>query len=229
MALVVFHDHSDHPLKRFLKRGFRHCCCALQSGAYWILIDAQAGRPTVEVVAPADFDLAAFYESEGFTVVQTQQRADPSGLFVVSNCVGLVKTALALTAPLVVTPWQLYRRLTGGSLLPGKSDHKMPKPTAPAGYMWEPSFVKVFNAKFPHGKWVIDPNWVAEQKETAPVEPDRPETKRPETKPVAPAKLKEGLAEKVVKRRRGAGFLASNRARRDALGTIGQSSGKLGG
>ncbi len=108
-AVAVFHDHGDN---RFLKPGYRHCFVAVQSGNAWIRIDTLAGRLVIEVVAPAAYDLAKFYRAEGYTVVETEQRslswAWPLAL---ATCVGLVKAVLGLNAPLVVTPYQLYRRI----------------------------------------------------------------------------------------------------------------------
>ena len=128
-ALAVFHGHSDHILAPFLKRGFRHCFAAVVSGPYWIRIDAQAGYPDLEAVALADYDLATFYRAEGYAVIETQQRSDGNrGIVTLSNCVGMVKTVLAVNAPLVMTPWQLYRRLTRAAFLPGSSGIKVPKP-----------------------------------------------------------------------------------------------------
>ncbi len=107
----MFHDHGGHMLDWMLKPGFRHCFAAVASGESWIRIDAQLGCPAIEVVAPADYDLAAFYRAEGYTVIETQQQDGAAWFFVLSNCVGMVKTVLGLGATLVVTPWQLYRRL----------------------------------------------------------------------------------------------------------------------
>lgn len=112
-ALAVFHDHGGHALDRWLKPGFRHVFCALASGEFWIRIDAKAGQPVIEAVAPADYDLATFYRAEGFTVVEMEQRTTPLRWpLMLVNCVGLVKLVLCIKAPLVVTPWRLYRRIS---------------------------------------------------------------------------------------------------------------------
>lgn len=111
-ALACFHNHGNHILARFLKPGFRHVFVALQSGKYWIRIDALVGRPVIEVVCSADYDLATFYRQEGFTVVETRQGAKLAAWpLAVVSCVGIVKAVLCLNAPLVVTPYQLYRRI----------------------------------------------------------------------------------------------------------------------
>ncbi len=122
-ALAVFHDHGNHILDPLLKTGFRHCFAAIASDEVWIRIDGQVGCPVFEVVAPADYDLASFYRAEGYTVIETEQRSTPTRWpLTLTNCVGLVKTVLCINAPLVVTPWRLYRHMTGARLvLPGKS------------------------------------------------------------------------------------------------------------
>lgn len=131
---MVFHDHGGHVLDPLLKAGFLHCFAAVRNEEHWIRIDAQEGCPVFEVVAPANYDLAGFYREEGYTVVETQQRdSGPVGPFVLSNCVGMVKTVLGIDAFLAVTPWQLYRRLTGKATrhahlrLPGSSSLAPPK------------------------------------------------------------------------------------------------------
>jgi len=111
-ALVVFHDHGEGWLCRLLKPGFRHVYCAINDGCYWIVTDGQAGLPEVKVAAAADYDLAAFYREQGFTVVETRQGARPPlGPFSIANCVGMVKAVLAIRST-AVTPYGLYRHLT---------------------------------------------------------------------------------------------------------------------
>lgn len=66
----------------------------------------------VEIVAPADYDLATFYRSRGYAVIETKQRGRvPLALFVPANCVGAVRGILAIDAPLVITPYQLFKHL----------------------------------------------------------------------------------------------------------------------
>jgi hypothetical protein len=113
-CLVVFHDHGEHCLKALLKPGFRHCFVAVQSDGYWIEIDARDGLPAVKVQCAADYDLAGFYrDNGGFSVIETCQSARPPvGPLSAANCVGMAKAILGLRAPLALTPYQLYRRLS---------------------------------------------------------------------------------------------------------------------
>lgn len=112
-VIVVFHDHGTHWLSRLLKPGFKHVFCAVEADGHWITLDGRAGVPVVEIVAAASYDLAAFYRERGYAVVETEQRGQVRPVPVVPyNCVGLVSAFLALGAPWVVTPWQLYKHLT---------------------------------------------------------------------------------------------------------------------
>jgi hypothetical protein len=120
-ALVCFHngvseDGRQHWAAPLLRDGFRHVFCAVQSGNAWITVDALQGVPAVEVVAPADYDLAAFYRSQdGFTVIETERREKPLlSPLVATNCVGMVVGILALRTA-AVTPYGLFRHLTRGT------------------------------------------------------------------------------------------------------------------
>src|SRR3546814_7993467 len=60
--------------RSFLKPGFKHCFVAVEADGQWITLDGRAGLPVVEIVAPADYDLATFYRSRGYAVIETKQR-----------------------------------------------------------------------------------------------------------------------------------------------------------
>lgn len=112
-ALAIFHDHGSAAICRFLKPGFRHCFVCLAADDAWILFDPRAGVPVLEIVADVDFDLAGFYQSRGFTVVETIRRNTEGGFpLMVATCVGVAKRMLGIRSPLVQTPWRLYRHLT---------------------------------------------------------------------------------------------------------------------
>lgn len=111
-VLAVFHGHGNHVLAPLLRDGFKHVFCALDDGNVWVRVDMMSGVPEIEAVAPSGFDLAAFYRDEGFTVVETEQGTrPPHGPLAALNCVGLTKIVLAIGAPMVLTPWQLFRYL----------------------------------------------------------------------------------------------------------------------
>lgn len=111
-ALVVFCDPEDARWQWALKPGFRHVFCVLACGDYWVRFDASTGKPVVKVEAASIYDLASLYRSEGWTVVETEQRDKPlRSWFAATNCVGLVKALLNIRAPFAVTPHQLHRHL----------------------------------------------------------------------------------------------------------------------
>jgi hypothetical protein len=112
-ALAVFHGFGDHPLSWLLHKDFRHVFVVLESEGDWILIDGQTGLPTVKAVARADYDLAAFYRSEGLIVVEIERgRQTVRWPWALANCVGHSKAMLGIRAPFCWTPRQLFKRLT---------------------------------------------------------------------------------------------------------------------
>jgi hypothetical protein len=112
-AIAVFHDHGSGWLRPFLRPGFRHCFCAVVAGDYWILVDGRRGLPVIEVVAAASYDLGAFYRRLGYTVAPVAvMPIAPRSPIVPATCVAAVKRVLGIRAPLALTPYQLWRRVT---------------------------------------------------------------------------------------------------------------------
>ncbi len=115
-ALVVFVDHADTRWLRLLQPGYRHCFAAFQHSGYWLLFDPLLHRLRLDLIdLPSDFDLAGHYVRQGHRVLcgEVGEPARPI-LFRMEalTCVSLVKRAIGLVAPAVVTPKQLFRRLT---------------------------------------------------------------------------------------------------------------------
>ena len=112
-AIVVFQEDSNHPLRRILKPGFRHCAVAIESGNYWVVIDPRPAAPRINVVSDSKFDLAAFYRAAGYTAVETKVANTPfRSPLALTNCVGVVKALIGIRKPFVVTPYRLFRFLT---------------------------------------------------------------------------------------------------------------------
>lgn len=111
-AVAVFHDHGNHWADRFLRKGFKHVLVVVKNpGNGWILIDPKAG--TFEIEYLGHCDPVQHYRSLGYTAVPTTRRDTAPVLpFAYANCVGVAKAVLGLQAPLIFTPYQLYRRLT---------------------------------------------------------------------------------------------------------------------
>lgn len=114
-TLCVFTDPEDARFEWLLKPGFRHVFACLCVGDYWMMFDPRDGRPDMGAIADADFDLQAFYEAEGYTVVEIEQGPPLRTPIIVANCVGLTKAVLCIRAPLAFTPYQLYQHLLRSS------------------------------------------------------------------------------------------------------------------
>jgi hypothetical protein len=117
-ALVVFQDQSAHRLAWLLRPGFRHvfiCLLTEREGVgYWISIDPAWGLPLIDVQCGADTDLRAFYEGLGHRVIELERLSppEPRWPWALANCVGVVKAVLGLKAPFVITPYQLFKRIS---------------------------------------------------------------------------------------------------------------------
>jgi hypothetical protein len=111
-ALVIFHDGPDgHWLDPLLKKGFRHCFCAVLVDGYWIEVNGCSDGTVVRVIAGTDSNLKEYYETNGCTVLSVERGGALKLPLVLSNCVGIVKATLGLGHFGVVTPYQLYRRI----------------------------------------------------------------------------------------------------------------------
>lgn len=117
-ALVVFTDSGNHPLAFLLKPKFRHvfvCVLIERDGVgYWISIDPYNGIPEINVLCGSDTDLQALIRECGHVVVQVERAATelPWWPWALASCVGVVKCVLGIRAPFVITPYQLYKRLS---------------------------------------------------------------------------------------------------------------------
>lgn len=119
-AVVVFSGVTDLPWLRLLRPGFRHCFVVLQRGGAWVVVDPLAHCTRLDL-APASLAaeaeaIAAVYRRLGLTAVTVEEREAPRRLAPVRpyTCVEAVKRLIGWHAPLVLTPWQLYRALGNG-------------------------------------------------------------------------------------------------------------------
>ena len=116
-TVVSFRGYGNHPLRGVLKEGFKHVVIAIQTGDYWVEIDYSVGVPLVHVMAHKDYDIATYYQNQGYTTIEREQEINKQfkfnlfrGNIFVANCVGLTKALLGLNS-LAITPYQLYKRL----------------------------------------------------------------------------------------------------------------------
>lgn len=110
--LAVFHDGGGGWKAKFLRPGFRHVFTAVTIGDYWVTLDGKDGLPLLAVVAPSHFDLKAFYEREGYTVLELKGKRNPTRFPVMSaTCIGAAKKMLGINKPFIQTPYGLFRYL----------------------------------------------------------------------------------------------------------------------
>jgi len=116
-AFVVFADRAECAWLRVLRPGFRHCFAALEEQGGWLVLDPLLDRIELVWIAPdQDFDLPSFYAARGHTILAGALRHGRSRSrlprLAPLTCVSVVKRLLGIDAPGVLTPWQLFRRLT---------------------------------------------------------------------------------------------------------------------
>ena len=114
-ALVVFADRCDLSTLRVLRPGFRHCFCVLGSGSTWTVCDPLKTRLEIRTFSgPSEAELARHFHERELLVLVGEVAADrlrrPLRLRALT-CVEVVKRALNVDLPTVLTPFQLHRAL----------------------------------------------------------------------------------------------------------------------
>jgi hypothetical protein len=114
-AVIVFCESSALWWMRYLRPGFRHCFACVPCGGHWVLINPLSHHTQV-AVAPGSppAALARWYEAAGMRTRIIPLREPPRVQAPIRpyTCVEAVKRLIGLHDPWVLTPWQLYRRLT---------------------------------------------------------------------------------------------------------------------
>jgi hypothetical protein len=111
---ILFHDHSRHWSRAWLKPGFRHVEVAIEVGPdWWMGVAGKLGH-LLEVTPIGAFDPEAFGRAVGAEVLVLEAHVPEPRRWPLSvlTCVGVAKAALGIRAPWALTPWRLYRRLT---------------------------------------------------------------------------------------------------------------------
>jgi hypothetical protein len=115
VALVLFHGRADRWWLRLLKPGFRHCLVALRQGDLWLLMDPRLDRTELRAIRwRAGIDPIVWFADKGFVAVPLRlfpgrgRVAPPAA----TTCVESVKRVLGLRAFTVLTPWQLFQKIT---------------------------------------------------------------------------------------------------------------------
>ena len=140
-ALVVFSSENNHPLQFLLSKKRRHVFCAIcdDDRGHWLSYDWHQGIPIIRCEAGSNFDLKSFYQEQGYEVVETTVgTTPPHGPLQWNNCVGHVKTILALNTYALVpnglykyltkTRWSFFRTL---SFIPGFGGTRAAAPLPP--------------------------------------------------------------------------------------------------
>ena len=115
-AIVLFEDRRDLSYLLLLRRGFRHCFCAIGDQRDWIVVDPLKGRMEIFATSGLDeMELAAHFGATGRSVL-IGNLSYPSSLRSprlpkLLTCVEIVKRTLRLDAPNVFTPAQLHETL----------------------------------------------------------------------------------------------------------------------
>ncbi len=113
LAFVLFSDSSLRYLQ-LLKPGFRHCMIVVAEAGEWVLLDPMSnGLQVTKLGALPPSELQQLFQENGLVAVPVQRAAPrrkelPLGP---STCVEIVKRCLALRGRMVLTPWQLYRKI----------------------------------------------------------------------------------------------------------------------
>lgn len=113
-ALVGFSAHINVWWLKFLKPGFAHCAVAIEDGEGGFVFYNPLLRATELCRIPGDARAVSRKMQEGgFKVVATRTQKMPKNKVAYRpyNCVEGVKRALGISAPLVLTPWQLYMHI----------------------------------------------------------------------------------------------------------------------
>jgi hypothetical protein len=113
-VFVAFSGKTELRWLHCLRPGFRHCFALLNDGRQWLIYDPLAGHAEIHALAiPAGVDLAGWYRERGLLVLEAKprrrDRQAPPALF---TCVEAIKRLIGLHAPLILTPYQLFRHLS---------------------------------------------------------------------------------------------------------------------
>ena len=115
-VLVIFEDRNAPGCLRLLRPGFRHCYCMLWQPAGWLLCDPLKGSLELSTLPSYGADevvrgalALGRHVAEGITAAPPAFRF---GMLRPLTCVEVVKRAIGVVDSHVVTPFQLYRRLS---------------------------------------------------------------------------------------------------------------------
>jgi hypothetical protein len=113
--MIVFVDHTECYWLQSLTRGFRHCFVALEHGPAWLVCDSLKSHMELTLLdLPDAFDLGKYYANQGHRVLVGRIGPQVPRIAIALaplTCVSVAKRLLAIRAPWVWTPWQLFSHL----------------------------------------------------------------------------------------------------------------------
>lgn len=117
--LVVFVDHTECFLLKFLRRGFRHCFVLIRTGNMWIICDPLKNIFKISFLnLPENFNIKEFYVNQGHIVMcgkYVEQNRKKSFSVEILSCVNIAKRLLGVRSFWIWTPWQLFRFLNNSN------------------------------------------------------------------------------------------------------------------
>lgn len=125
---IVFSGKADLRVLRWLRPGFRHCFALVREPDRWLLVDPMLHRLEVMTThCDASFDLPRWMRGRGYRVVRAPvlQPASRMAAPAPFTCVEAMKRLIGLQDWRILTPWQLYRRLSALTTHQGE-DHGKP-------------------------------------------------------------------------------------------------------
>jgi|GEM_PF-1803930 len=131
IALVVFGECGALWWLKGLRPGFRHCFVCLEKGEDWIVVNPLCHYTEVKTIGTADPQtLKSFFTDHGMDsifapIIAPTRITAPFSPF---TCVEAVKRILGIHDRWVLTPWQLFQRLS-------HSRHATPVNDQPADVM----------------------------------------------------------------------------------------------
>jgi hypothetical protein len=104
------------PWLKLFRRDFRHCFAAVRDSCGWLAVDPLCGRLVVARLSEDPLaDLPGQFSRRGMRVLGPFRPGPPTAQFLPPlapfTCVTACLRLLGRRAPLVLTPWQLFRHL----------------------------------------------------------------------------------------------------------------------
>ncbi len=113
---LVFHDvPGQRWWGKYLKPGFQHVSVLQLITGTWVLIRPMYARTLVEALPYTEGDLPhTVHPDATFLPIQINETERLRALVGLHTCVGFAKAIMGIRAPLILTPYQLFKHCTHG-------------------------------------------------------------------------------------------------------------------